>query len=342
MTIIFAICAYSVFLPLVSCEDSKKSGNDQKISPEEVVHVRGLSEGPHWDVRTQKLYFVQIWKQLIYSYNPATGEIFHAYIKNGPVSVVSTIKDTPGKLLVGSGTDIALVTWDGESNNDNPEIKVLLNDMEKGEKGYRFNDGKVDALGRLWAGTMCQLKHKNIPKVGTLYLVEDDVNGKLNIETKISSVSISNGLDWQKDNKVFYYTDTLTDKVFTYDFDISSSNITNKRVLVDVKEKGFIGDPDGMTIDTDGNLWVALVHGSKVLHVDSKSGNILKEIDFPVKMVTSVAFGGPNLDILYVTTATYDFPDKIVDENGGPIFALKNLGVKGFPPHLFKLNNNYE
>ena len=71
--------------------------------------------------------------------------------------------------------------------------------------------------------------------------------------------------------------------------------------------------------------------------MDSKNGKVLKAIDFPTKMVTSVAFGGPNLDILYVTTATYDFPNKIVDETGGPVFALKNLGVKGYPPHLFKL-----
>lgn len=71
--------------------------------------------------------------------------------------------------------------------------------------------------------------------------------------------------------------------------------------------------------------------------MNSKNGSILKQIDFPVKMVTSVAFGGPNLDILYVTTANYDFPDKIIDENGGPVYAVKNLGVKGLPPHLFKL-----
>ena len=133
---------------------------------------------------------------------------------------------------------------------------------------------------------MCQRDQKNIPEVGTLYLID----GKLNIKKKLSSVSISNGLDWCGDNKIFYYIDTPTDKVVAYDFDVASGNIckkkrdfkkslefrgvilktkltffsANKRVIIDTKEKGFQGHPDGMTIDTDGNLWVALVHGSKV------------------------------------------------------------------------------
>ncbi|XP_051161842.1 regucalcin-like isoform X1 [Leptopilina boulardi] len=336
MHLTFILCMFIQLCWTKIIDKSNTNYLKKSHSLEQVTSTFGLSEGPHWDVHSQKLYFVQIWKQHICSYNPATGEVFYAFIKNGPVSLVTTVEGEPGKLLATSGTDIVLVTWNGENNDENPEIKLLIS-VEKGKKGFRFNDGKVDAIGRLWAGTMCQIDEKNIPEVGSLYIIDE----KLDPKVKISSVSISNGLEWSKDNKNFYFIDTTTNKVFAYDFDLPSGNISNKRIIIDVKEKGFQGFPDGMTIDTDGNLWIALVHGSKLIRVDPENGKVLKVIDFPTKMVTSVAFGGVDLDILYVTTASYDFPTKIIDAKGGTIFALKNLGVKGYPPNSFKLNKQF-
>ncbi|XP_033223260.1 regucalcin-like [Belonocnema kinseyi] len=310
--------------------------NDPSIVIEQVVNrTNCLTEGPHWDPKTQRLIFVDIWANKICSYDPANKKVLHAELAK-PVGVAVPVENSPNLFLAAHGTDLVLVTWDCTENVKNPPIKILES-VEKGRKGNRFNDGKCDPSGRFWAGTMCEIEGNFEPNQGSLYSLDSN----LDLKSHFSSVGISNGLAW-KDDK-FYYIDSLTFEVAGFDYDSKSGTIANRKVVFDFKENNISGFPDGMTIDANGNLWVACWDGSRILQIDPKSGKLLQTIYIPAKRVTSVAFGGPALDTLFVTTAGYGFniPEEKTpadDPKGGSIFAVKGLGVTGLPANCFKMN----
>jgi len=175
----------------------------------------------------------------------------------------------------------------------------------------RFNDGKCDPHGRLWMGTM---GFKAEPKLGAFYSFT-----KGNLEEHISQTTISNGMAWW--NERFYYIDSPTQMVQVFDYDGKKGAISNGRKLVDIDEK--MGTPDGMTIDQNGNLWVALYGGSKVIQIDGDSGEILDEIKVPAPHVTSCTFGGDDFKTLFITTARENMTEAQLKEypESGSIFA---------------------
>lgn len=311
---------------------------DSSIVIEQVVTSSGLTEGPHWDSKTQKLLFVDIWAKKFCSYDPTTSKVLQAELGNKPVGVVVPVENSPNLFVVGFGTDFALVTWDCKKNEKVTPTKIL-GSVETGLEGHRINDGKCDPLGRFWAGTMKELDGEFKPNQGTLYCLDSN----LQIKSQYSSVGISNGLAWNLKDEKFYYIDSLSYQVAVFDYDSKNGTIANRKVLFDLKKNNIPGFPDGMTIDADGNLWVAVWEGSRILQIESKSGQLLRTIPVPAMRVTSVAFGGPGLDILYVTTAGYGFniPDEkapVDDKIGGSIFSIKGLGVKGLPANSFKMS----
>lgn len=168
------------------------------------------------------------------------------------------------------------------------------------------------------------------PNQGLLYKITP--NNLQNPAVMIAPVNISNGLAWNKANDKFYYIDTPTRKVMEYVYDGVKGEIKNPRVAVDLAlYKSLAGSPDGMTIDKDDNLWIALYGGGGVIKVDPRSGHLLEFVAVPAKAVTSVMWGGPDLDVLFVTTSRFRLnkEQRKRQPAAGSVFALTGLGTAG-------------
>ncbi|BFH72255.1 SMP-30/gluconolactonase/LRE family protein [Sulfurisphaera javensis] len=260
-----------------------------------VTEFKGrLFEGPIWVKDT--LYFVDILNGEIHSLK----ENEHNVIKFD--TYVSSIQPRKkGGLIATAGKGFYIVN----------EGKVeLLYEVKEWDDRNRFNDGKCDALGRYWVGTM-NLEEKY--PTGGLFVL--DLN--LKFRKVLDNVTISNGLAWSLDNKKFYYIDSPTKKIFVFDFDLEKGEISNRRTVIDLSS--YPGVPDGMTIDSEGMLWVALYGGGRVLRVTE--GKILQEIRLPASHVTSVTFGDSDLKTLYITTANEE-------KDGGYVYS-ERVDVKG-------------
>jgi len=294
-----------------------------------------LGEGPHWDEKRQQLYYVDILAKTVHRYDPKTLEEHNVVIQekgegHDSVSLVVPIEGEPNKFLVGVGRSLRVLEWDGKSSKAT-SLKTL-HVVDDGNPHGRFNDGKCDSAGRLWAGTM---GYEPVPgeldeKKGWLYKL--DKNGKLT--SHVDKIDIANGLAWSPDNTVFYYIDTFTYRVDAFDYNHAEGTISNRRPVFDFKINNIEGVPDGMCIDAIGNLWVAVFAGSKVLHIDPKTGKLIDTIDFPTKNITSVTFGGPNLDILYATSAQHGLTkaELAAQPTAGSLFQIANTGAKGLSP----------
>ena len=205
--------------------------------------------------------------------------------------------------------------------------KTPLADPEAALRGKnRFNDGKCDPAGRFWAGTISMIKDR-----GTANLYCLDAAGSCTL--KASDVTNSNGLCWSADAATMYYIDTPTQKVRAYDFDIEGASIANPRVAVDTAALGYDSSPDGMTIDNEGMLWVAFCHGGCVVRFDPSSGKEIQKVELPCVETTACAFGGPQLDRLFVTTGIKSDLD---EPDAGKVFVIDGLGVRGVPALAYK------
>ena len=279
-----------------------------------------LGEGPYWDDLTNRIFWVDILQKRFHTYD----------LKKGNLQSFD-IGHMVGCIVPGNDPDTVFAALDigfASFSMINGELK-LISDPEADLTGNRFNDGKCDVMGRFWAGTM---EMSGQPGRGALYAMDVDFL----VKTKIDRVSISNGLVWPLDNKTMYYIDTLTFQIMAYEFEPETGGINNPEVAVEIpRDEGF---PDGMTIDNEGNLWVAHWEGSQVCCWDPQSGQKITSIDLPVSKPTSCTFGGENLDRLFITTARVELDDDqlIKEPLAGSIFVLDALGVKGSkekPPH---------
>jgi len=194
--------------------------------------------------------------------------------------------------------------------------------MEPTKPHNRFNDGKVDSSGRLWVGSMSVDESKK--HQGSVFVVQGDGSYK----QVITDVSISNGIAWSGDETKLYYIDTPTQQIIQYEYNKATATLSNRKVAIEIPKT--LGEPDGMTIDTDDNLWIGLWNGSNVAQYNPQSGQLLRLVRIPAPKVTSACFGGPNLDILYVTTASIETDLKKYPA-AGCVFAVTGLGVKGRP-----------
>lgn len=276
-----------------------------------------LGEGALWNYKTQEFYWVDIEGKLLHIYNPKTK--------------TNRSFPTPSRIgtVVASGPEEAVVALqDGiYKMNTNTGSLSLFAPVEKDQSANRFNDGKCDPAGRLWVGSM-HLEQK--PKAANLWKIDKDGTAS----KMLDSITISNGIVWTKDNKTMYYIDTPTGVISAFDFDLTTGTISNGRVAVTVPES--LGYPDGMTIDENDQLWVGLWNGNAVAHFDPLSGKLLSKIDVPAHNVTACAFGGTNLDTLYITTASVDMTEaeKTRFPNAGSVF-MAVPGVKGVPSPFF-------
>lgn len=204
----------------------------------------------------------------------------------------------------------------------------VFDDPEPDRPDNRFNDGKADPAGRLYAGTL------ELPCTrprGALYRLDHD----LTLTRIRGPVTISNGLAWDTRRAAMYYIDTPTQSITRYDWDHASGAVANPSDLI--RFDPALGNPDGMTIDTEGRLYVAMWDGGSVLCIDPDSPRILRRIAVDAPRVTSCTFGGPNLDTLYITTARVGLSPAQLDAypRSGDIFVARIPGVRGLPASRF-------
>ncbi len=283
-----------------------------------VVDARcALAEGPAWI--QGRLYWVDIHGESIHQFDPESGE--HSIHKTG--RTVTVIVPTSDDRFLVCGADGVRVS-DMPGTADEGELLSQY----PGPEGTRFNDGKCDPTGRLWVGTMAT---RGQGTVGTLYSFEA---GK-GLTARVPDVQISNGLAWSQDARTLYYIDTPTKRIDAFDFDPDSGAIKNRRPVFVVPEG--MGAPDGMTIDREGFLWVALWGGWCVLRVDPRTGAVAERVTLPVEQVTSCTFGGDDLGTLYITTAGGTNKDKFKTEpHAGGIFQY-HPAVGGRPINAFRI-----
>ena len=272
-----------------------------------------LAEGPGWDEERQAIVWVDIEKGKISRFYPSTqrNETWAVSQKVGCV-----VRTSEGDLLAGGQEGLLKLNPEsGEVTSlQNPEPDLPVN---------RFNDGKCDPQGRLWAGTMSCEEEEG---AGSLYRITNEGSVKRMVE----SVTISNGLAWSQDGRTMYYIDTPTRHVDAFDFDPVEGEISNRRHVIEIpKDMGY---PDGMTIDAEGKLWVAMCHGGTVLRIDPLSGELLHQVDFPCVETTACAFGGSNLERLFVTTGLHK---TLKEPDAGKVFVVDGLGVCGVPSFAY-------
>lgn len=236
-----------------------------------------LGEGPVWDEKNQTLYWLDILEKRIY----AGVELFAQL--DDLIGCFAVQKN--GNFLLGKRASFV----DFEPASSRQSVLASVNESATN----RINDGKCDPAGRFIAGTM-DMNEKD--PTGSLYSFDGSKVTRL-----LDGIRISNGLTWSTDFKTFYYNDTPTLEVKAFDYDLASGQIANPRIAIRVPEA--LGWPDGMTSDTEGNLWIAMWGGAKVTRWDPRTGQLLEQIPVPALQSSSVVFGGKNRNELYITSA---------------------------------------
>ena len=206
------------------------------------------------------------------------------------------------------------------------EKKNLVDPESDKRPENRFNDGMCDPSGRFWAGTISTTK-----QTGDASLYMFDREGQLH--KKIPHVTNSNGICWSADASSMYYIDTPTKKVMAYPFESETGNLGIPKVVIDTQSADVEGSPDGMAIDVDGNLWIAMCHGGAVIQVETQTGKILKKISFPCVETTACTFGGDQYDRLFVTTGLHK---TLSESDAGKAFVVDGLSTHGFPVVPYK------
>ena len=285
-----------------------------------IVDARSMvGEGPVWDSTQQKLIWVDIAPGLIHALDPQSLAVSTRQAGQ-PVGAVAL--GSGGQLVVALRDGFGILPAVGEGMNAFIEVEAAV-------AGNRMNDGKCDCRGRFWAGSMAM---DHTPGAGTLYrLVYKD--GHLEASAQLEGITIANGLDWSTDNARMYYIDSATQRIDMFDFDPEAGQLSNRRVFVAIPRSE--GLPDGMVIDAEGFVWVALFGAGKVRRY-SPSGEIDMEVHVPVTLVTSCAFGGEHLQDLYITTARHRLTatEAMGQPTAGALFACRP-GPTGRLPFVF-------
>ncbi len=276
----------------------------------------GLGEGPIWCPREEALYWIDILQPRLHRFDPMTG-----------VSQEWPLPRPAGSFAVREGGGFLFAFRAGLAWLDAPgaEPQWIQLSGPRLDRG-RFNDGKCDRRGRFWVGTLDrQLREP----VGELYRIDPD----LSCQTMDRGFTISNGLGWSPDDRTMYFTDSPARRIYAYDFDLVSGQITNRRVFAALHEGP--GRPDGCTVDADGYVWTANIDAWRLLRL-APDGRVDRVVPLPVKRPTSCIFGGPSLDALYVTTSTMGLTEDDLAQQplAGGLLRV-DVGVKGVPEPRF-------
>ncbi len=281
------------------------------ILTEPVGKIRSTwGEGPIW--HNDALYYVDIEGHAVHRYCPEDGSETTWNVGQRVGTVVP--RESGGLVIAG---DNGFFFLDEKTGKTTPIV-----DPEPDKENNRFNDGKCSPDGRFFAGTISLVKKTGDAK---LYCLEPDLTAR----EAFGPVTNSNGIAWSEDGKTVYYIDTPRQEVLAFDY--SDGHFSNLRSVV--KTDHIDASPDGMTIDTDGNLWIAFCHGGCVSCFSPESGDEIHRVSVPCLETTACAFGGPDLTDLYVTTGVHKTAK---EEHAGRLFIIRDLKAKGLPAYAFK------
>ena len=276
-----------------------------------------LGESPLWDPIQEALFFIDSPAPVIHRLNPQTGALDHWPIPGCYLGSMA--------LREGGGAVLAMDAGFHLFDFDSGECREIA-DPEAGMADLRFNDGKVDKQGRFVAGSM----HRNFAEAaGSIYRLDADHRwAKLD-----EGYYCSNGPCWSPDGATFYIGDsTPQGGIYAFDYDTKTGAASNRRNFY----PEAAGEPDGATVDSQGYLWSARF-GAGCIHRVTPGGALDRVIELPIEWVASVTFGGPALDVLYVTSIGYEMGgERDPSPESGGLFAIHDLGVTGLPEPRYK------
>lgn len=311
--------AYLLFSCQTKSENAEPSLSDNGIPEWEAgLYYRmtnELGEGAIWNHETKEFWHIDIEGKKFFTTHLGTKRqrVFDTDQRIGTI-----VPDTNGKAIV--------ALQDGIYAYDmNTKVKEFITNPEDSIPNIRFNDGKCDPKGRLWVGSMGL---DQTPFRAALYSIE---NGEP--RQRQDSITISNGIVWSKDGSTMYYIDTPDENVKAFDFDVQTGHISNERVVIEI---GGLGYPDGMAIDSEDMLWIALWNGNMVGRWNPQTGALIGKVNVPAHNITSCAFVGDGLDSLVITSARVDMT---VEELGtyplaGSLFVVVP-GVSGVKSNFY-------
>lgn len=266
-----------------------------------------IGESPLWDETSGDLLWVDTMVGTIHRRNVQSGRMSAFSVGAAVGSIVLT---ESGALLAAASDGFRLITSDGG-------IRMLA-PVEAYDSETRMNDGRCDLRGRFWAGTM---ELNAAPRRGSLYRLDLD----LSVQKMVTEVSCSNGIGWSPDATLMYYVDSPTGRVDVFDFDLTRGEVSGRRQFVSVGSTD--GVPDGLCVDSLGYVWVAIWGGGQVRRY-SPRGELDTRVDVPVRCPTSCAFGGQDLSVLFITTASVGSDREDIARGAGDVFSCR-LGVSG-------------
>ncbi|XP_018802378.1 PREDICTED: putative sugar lactone lactonase YvrE isoform X2 [Bactrocera latifrons] len=241
--------------------------------PDSYAH---LGEGPHWNIETQSLYYVSLDSGWILRYDYHEDTVYRSKVENLQfTSFIVPVEGQKDKFVVGSSRRVLVITWDGVSSTS--KVDRVLFEVQQDEQYIvnRFNDGKADPRGRLFAGTMRYIGDAYKDRWGELYKYD---NGTVTVVK--TDVGISNGLAWNEKTNKFYFIDTTDYEVKEYDYDLEAGEATKPKVVFDVRRPNPENNllPDGMTIDSDGNIYVATYNGYTLNKVNPRGSSLRNQV----------------------------------------------------------------
>lgn len=317
---------YGIAIPflmgMAACNNTQNTttamnNGEKKLEVKEALPlITRVGEGPIWDYKYHRLLWIDTQGSL-FIYTPSDGKNREIKFDKVIGTVVPYTEDT-----------VVVALKDGIYKlNLNTEALTFLSAPEGGIANNKYNDGKCDAKGRLWVGTM---DNDCAPEKANFFVYDGKEGRKV-----LGNVTISNGVAWSPDGKKMYYQDTPTLCVSQFDFDEEKGEISNRKEIIKMTED--LGTPDGNTVDEEGMLWVANWGAACVTRWNPETGELLQKIDVPALNVSALAFGGENLDELYITTAQYYMPEDKASNypEAGKMFVVKP-GVKGLKANYFK------
>jgi len=268
-------------------------------------------EGPVWDAENKLLYWTEAVGDHIYCHNKQSGELI---LHHKGITAASLALHKNGGLIISGKNGFSLLS---------PDKKLIVfNSLAEGIPVNNLNDIIVDPLGGVFGGQEAFAEDR---KYETGYLFRLDKSGEIKVVA--DGVHLSNGMGFSPDCASFYFVDTILGRLYKFDYNISNGTISNKKVLVQFDRQQ--GLPDGMTVDSEGFLWVAMFFGRKIIRLDP-DGKIEREISLPCSQPTSLVFAGENLNELFITSAGQEWktPYAPADHDyewpkGGSLYRVK-------------------
>lgn len=276
-----------------------------------------VGEGPLWDHRCGLLYWVDITPGRLHLFDPSTGS--DGVLEMGQSLGSVALREQGGLVLA---LRDGLHTLEGAAGDPEPLLEI-----DADESGLSLNDSACDRAGRLWIGSVSD---DEMPGSGCLYRVDPG----LAVTRAVERTTLANGIGWSPDDQTMYFVDSMAHTVSAFDYDLSRGQLSGGRTFVTSDEEQ--GLPDGLAVDEEGFVWVAFWGGWCVRRY-SPEGTLDRVVELPVAQVSSCAFGGENLDELYITTAAYQLGDKELLRQPAAGSLFRTLpGVRGLAQSLFR------